>query len=124
MNKFKVFITSALYLASCAFLCFTHGVVSALLQSYTIAYPSSIGSRVLAFTSFTLTLMPQSAAICFGMLGLSALLVAVALSRSATSEAKLYWVTAVAGFNYYVSGYLLATVLTGFFLLPRLANGI
>jgi hypothetical protein len=123
MGKFKVAVTALLYFGSCIALAATHGAVSAILKSYTAGYPGSLGTHVPAFTSTALSLMPYTAIVCFGTLVVSAALAALVIWRSKSIESKLYWVTVLACISYYISTFLLSTVLIGFFLLPKLANG-
>lgn len=122
MSKFKVAVAALLFFGSLVALMTSHFAVSALLQSYTAAYPASFGTNVPAFTSTALSLMQTSAIVCFGTLVASVALAATTIWRSRSGESKLYWLTVLGSVNYYVSVFMLSTVATGFFLLPRLAN--
>ena len=123
MGKFKVVLTAILFIASCILLLGANGIASAVLGSYTPAYPSSLGAHTPAFSLTALTLMQNSAALCFGTLALSSVLALVAIRRSTSLEAKSYWVIVLAIVNYHVSAFLLGAMAVGFFLLPKLANG-
>ena len=123
MGKLKAAVTALLYFGSCIALFATHAAVSALLTSYTDSYPASLGAQTPAFTSLALSLMVSTAPVCFGAVAVSALLAAMAIRGPNPRESKLYWVTVLGSVNYYLCTFLLSTVLIGFFLLPKLANG-
>ena len=123
MINFKVALTALIYIASCIALVATHEIVSALLVSYTIDYPASLGALVPGFTSLAISLIPKSALICLGTLVASVTICTFAIWRSNSRETKLYWVSVLSSLNYYVSMFLVSTILVGFFLLPKLANG-
>ncbi len=124
MGKIKVAVSALLFVGSCGSLLATHGVISALLQSYASAPGVTPTGHVPAFTSLALSLMPQSALLCFGALLLSLALLGLTVLRAQTRESKLYWATVLSSINYYFSGFLLGVVLVGYFMLPKLANGI
>jgi hypothetical protein len=123
MGKIKVAVTTVLFVASCALLLAANGIASAVLSNYTPAYPASFGQNIPRFSAVTVSLMQNSAALCFGVPVFSAALAFLAISRAKSSEARLYWVTVLAVVNYHVGAFLLGAVAVGFFLLPKLANG-
>jgi len=123
MGKIKVVVTALLFAGSCVALATTHGVLTGLLEGYGAAIHQAVDTRASLFTLKALSIVQNSAAICFGSLVASAALAAMAIWRSASREAKLYWVTVLSSANYYISGFLLSTTLVGFFLLPKVANG-
>ena len=123
MIKIKVALTALLYIASCIAIVATHEMVSALVVGYTIDYPASFGALVPAFTSLSLSLISKSALICWGTLVASMTLCTFAIWRSNSRDTKLYWVSILSSLNFYVSTFVVSTILIGFFLLPKLANG-
>ena len=123
MGKLKAIITALIYFGSCAALVSTHAVVSVLQTSHTKEFLEALGGQTRAFTSIALSIIPNTALICFGTLVISALLATVAIRRSNSQESKLYWLTVLGSFNYYVSAFVFGAVLIGFFVLPKLANG-
>lgn len=121
---FKVVLSAFFYLASCAALFAAHVIASGVLASYTSAYPASLGSHAPAFSVTAISLMHNSAMLCFGVLLGSAALALLFLFRAKSREAKLYWVSSLAVVNYHVGVCLLGAVAVGFFLLPKLANSV
>ncbi|MGO1001140.1 hypothetical protein [Lysobacter sp. CA196] len=119
---FKVTLTTLFYLASCAVLFAAHTIASGVLASYSSAYPASLGSHAPAFSVTAVSLMQNSAWLCFGALLMSAALALVTLLRAKSRESKLYWVSSLAIVNYHVGVFLLGAVAVGFFVLPKLAS--
>lgn len=120
----KVVLTTLFYIVSGAVLVAAHTIASGVLASYGSAYPSSFGSHAPAFSATAVSLMHNSAELCFGALLVSAALALLTLLRAKSREAKLYWVSSLAIVNYYVTVLLLGAVAVGFFLLPKLANSV
>lgn len=120
----KVVLTTLFYIVSCAVLVAAHTIASGVLASYGSAHLSSFGSHVPAFSATAVSLMHNSAVLCFGALLVSAALALLTLLRAKSREAKLYWVSSLAIVNYYVAVLLLGAVAVGFFLLPKLANSV
>ncbi len=48
----------------------------------------------------------------------------MAVRRSEDRQAKLYWLGILANINFYTVVFLFGSVLIGFFLLPKVANGV
>ncbi|ALN79034.1 hypothetical protein [Lysobacter antibioticus] len=120
----KAILTTLFYIVSCAVLVAAHTIASGVLASYGSAHLSSFGSHVPAFSVSSMTLMHNSALLCFGVLLVSAALALLVLFRAKSREAKLYWVSSLAVVNYYVTVLLLGAVAAGFFWLPKLANSV
>ena len=123
MARVKAVVTALIYFGSCAALLATHVIGSTLHVIYASDLPVSPEERTFLFTSIALSLIPNTALICFGTIGLSALLAVFATRRLNPQESKLYWVTVLGALNYYISLFVLGTLLIGLFLLPKLANG-
>ena len=123
MGKFKVAVTTILFVASCASLLVANGIASAVLDNYTSAYPASFGQNIPAFAASAVSLMQNSALLCLSVLVASVTLAFVAIRRAKSPASRLYWITVLATANYHVAAFLLGAVAVGFFLLPKLANG-
>jgi hypothetical protein len=123
MKALKPLVTGLLLVGSWASLGCAYAAISGVLHAYTAAYPAILGSHVPAFTKTTISVMQSAPAICLGGILLSVLLAGLAMGRAKSGESKLYWITVLGSINYYVAAFLTSTVLIGFFMLPKLANG-
>ncbi|MGJ7901784.1 hypothetical protein [Lysobacter sp. 1R34A] len=121
---FKVLLATLFYLASCAVVFAVHVVASGVLASYGSAYPASLRSQIPVFSVAAVSLMQNSALLCFGALFVSGALALSALLRAPSRESKLYWVSSLAIVNYHVGIFLLGAVAVGFFWLPKLASSL
>jgi hypothetical protein len=124
MPKFKVALSFLLYITSCVSLLLTPAYVSMALTVYSAEFVASHGPRIPAFSAAALSVMPNAWSICLAVLGASVLLAVLAFWRSDSRDVKLYWLGVLANVNLYVAFLLFGIVLVGFFLLPRVVNGI
>ena len=124
MPKIKVAIGLLLYITSCMGLLIAPAYISLSLTAYSANFPASHGPRVPAFSSIALTVMPHATAICLSVLAASLLLAFLAFRRVKERDTRLYWIGVLASINFYAVLFLFGMVLIGFFLLPKLANGI
>ena len=123
MSKLKTIIAVLLYLASALSLLLGYTATLRVLHSYGVQHPASFGGRVPMFTATTLDYMTHSGWLYGGTAILSLLLLIIALRKAATPESKRYWIAILGTINFYVSWFLSAIILQGFFLLPKEAIG-
>ena len=119
----KLVISIIFYLASFIALLVTGLQMESLLQAYPIDYPLTHGPVQPAFTATWTSLMPKIFVVSNATSLLSALAAMVILFKSATREAKAYWVLVVASVNLYMTVFFVSGTISAFFLLPKLANG-
>jgi hypothetical protein len=124
MRSFKVALSFLLYIASCLGLLISPMYISMALAAYSADFVASHGPRVPAFSASALSLMRHAGPICFSVLVVSLLLAVMAVRRSEDRQAKLYWLGILANINFYTVVFLFGSVLIGFFLLPKVANGV
>ncbi|MDH5829018.1 hypothetical protein QFW80_00565 [Luteimonas sp. M1R5S18] len=124
MPKIKVAIGLLLYVTSCMGLLIAPAYISLPLTAYSADFIASHGPRIPAFSRAALSVMPHATAICFSVLGSSLLLAFLAFRRVEERDTRLYWIGVLANINFYAVLFLFGMVLIGFFLLPKLANGI
>ena len=123
MRQIKVAIGLLLYITSCMGLLIAPAYISLSLTAYSADFIASHGPRIPAFSSTALSVMPHASAICFYVLASSLLLATLAFRRVKERDARLYWIGVLSNINFYTVLFLFGTVLIGFFLLPKLANG-
>ena len=124
MYKIKVILSFLLYTTSCIGLLIAPMYISMALSAYSAEFVTSHGPRVPAFSDTALSLMPHASVIGFSVLGIS-ILAAVLLYRKVDSpDSRLYWLGVLSSINFYTAFFLFGMVLVGFFLLPKVANGI
>ena len=124
MPKIKVAIGLLLYLTSCMALLIAPIYIALPLTVYSTAFPASHGPNVPAFSNLALSVMPHAAPICFSVLVASLLLAILTFRQVKERDTRLYWIGVLASVNFYAVLFLFGLVLIGFFLLPKLANGI
>lgn len=122
MNKLKTILAALLYLGSLATLLTTAVGISQVLAAYGLDHPATLGRWVPAFTQSSLGMLIHSAWLCGATAAISTLLMLIALRKAATRESKLYWIAILAAINYHVAAGLYATLVIGYFLLPKLSN--
>ena len=119
----KLTISILLFLASFIGLSVTGLLMVSLLQAYPIDYPLTLGPHQPAFTATWVAFMPKIFVISTVASLLSVLAVLILLYKSASKEAKAYWVLVVASVNFYMTICFASGTLAAFFMLPKLANG-
>ena len=119
----KLVISIIFYLASFIGLSVTGLLMVSLLQAYPIDYPFTLGPHQPAFTATWTNFMPKIFVISIVTSLSSVLAVLVILYKCASTEAKAYWVLVVASVNFYMTIAFASGTLSGFFMLPKLANG-
>ena len=124
MPKIKVALGLLFYITSCMGLLIAPVYISLPLTAYSAGFVASHGPRIPAFSSLTLSIMPHAAAICFSILAASLLLAFLAFRKVKERDTRLYWIGVLANINFYIVLFLFGMTLVGFFLLPKLANGI
>ena len=124
MHKIKVALSFLLYTTSCIGLLIAPMYISMALSAYSAEFVGSHGPRVPAFSDTALSLMPHASAICFSVLGMSVLSAVVVYRKAGSPESRLYWLGVLSNINFYAAFFLFGMVLVGFFLLPKVANGI
>jgi hypothetical protein len=124
MPKIKVAFGLLLYITSCMGLLIAPMYISLPLTAYSADFVASHGPRIPAFSSLALSVMPHAGAICFSVLAASLLLAFLAFRKVQERDTRLYWIGVLANINFYTVLFLFGMVLIGFFLLPKLANGI
>lgn len=122
MSKLKPALAFIFYFPSCMTLVGTHVLLSATLQSYGPGYIATFGERIASTTPASLSILSNSALICFGAVLVSLLGVITSVTVVKSSEAKCFWVVVIACCNHAVSVGLLSAMVSGFFLLPKLIN--
>lgn len=124
MRGIKVAVGLLLYCTSCIALLITPRYISLLLTVYSTDFPASHGPHIPAFSKIALSAMPHATAICLSILAVSLLLGFLAFRRVKEQDTRLYWIGVLTGVNLCAALALFGFVLIGFFLLPKLANGI
>ncbi|HQX65496.1 MAG: hypothetical protein WAR01_02360 [Dokdonella sp.] len=124
MPKIKVALGLLFYITSCVGLLIAPAYISMPLTAYSADFIASHGPRIPAFSSVALSVMPHAMAICFSVLAASLLLAFLAFRRVKEQDTRLFWIGVLANINFYAVLFLYGIVLIGFFLLPKLANGI
>ncbi|NZA27802.1 hypothetical protein H0E84_15595 [Luteimonas sp. SJ-92] len=124
MPKIRVALGLLLYLASCLGLLIAPAYITLPLTAYSADFVASHGPRIPAFSSLALLVMPRAWLICFSVLAASVVLAFLAFRKVEDRDTRLYWIGVLANINFYTVLLMFGMVLIGFFLLPRLANGV
>jgi hypothetical protein len=114
----------ALYLfgASCIAVIGVPQIMSGAIDASSIELPSMQGRQIPAFTQVVLPVLAQATPIFFAVLAVSVLLAVVAWRRVQAWDVRLFWIGVLSSFNFFLAFFALVVALSGFFILPALAN--